>query len=157
MGMKLVPLVCVAMVAAVVAPATAQSRRQTVDLNQLPISQPTLPEAIDRISGTQGYWRDDSIAGDAAFTFGAPTYRDNDISNRAQQINYFSTDAWYQQSNHPPIRTRDLDSPFCTSMYGTPFPCNLMVESSLPPSQPPLFAPPPRPAAMPAPPVRARY
>ncbi|HIK36362.1 MAG TPA: hypothetical protein IGQ15_11880, partial [Thermosynechococcus sp. M98_K2018_005] len=138
MGMKFVPLVCVAMLAAVAAPATAQSRRQSINPQQLPVTQPTLPEAFERIDGSLGYWRDESIAGDAAFTFGLPTYRDDDIVNRAQRINYVSTDAWYQQSNQPPVRTRDLDSPFCASMYGTPFPCNLMVESPLPPPQQPF-------------------
>lgn len=157
MGMKCVPLVCVAMLAAVVAPATAQSRRQPINPQQFPVTQPTLPQAFERIDGSQGYWQDDSIAGDAAFTFGAPPYRDDDIIHRARRINYVSTDAWYQQSNQPPVRTRNLDSPFCTSMYGTPFPCNLMVESPLPPPQQPLFAPPPPPAVMPAPPVRALY
>ncbi|BAC08350.1 hypothetical protein [Thermosynechococcus vestitus] len=157
MGIKFVPLVCVAMLAAVVAPATAQNRRQPIDPQQFPVTQPTLPQALERIDDSQRYWEDESIAGDAAFAFGAPSYRDNDITKRARRINYLSEDAWYQQSNQPPVRTRDLDSPFCTSMYGTPFPCNLRVESPLPPSQPPFFAPPPRPAAMPAPPVRALY
>ncbi|HIK24785.1 MAG: hypothetical protein P3X23_002390 [Thermosynechococcus sp. Uc] len=159
MGMKFVPLVCVVMLAAVVAPATAQNRRQPIDPQQLPITQPTLPQAFERIDGSQRYWQDESIAGDASFVFGAPTYRNNDIIHRARRINYLSTDAWYQQSNQPPIRTRDLDSPFCTSMYGTPFPCNLMVESPLPPPQQPLLTPtpPPPPTVMPAPPVRALY
>ncbi|WP_409852772.1 hypothetical protein, partial [Thermosynechococcus sp.] len=93
--MKLVPLVCIAMLAAVVAPATAQSRRQPVNPQQFPVNQPTLPQAFERIDGSQGYWQDESIAGDAAFTFGAPTYRDNDIIHRARRINYVSTDAWY--------------------------------------------------------------
>jgi len=154
MRMRFAPLVAVVMLAAVVAPATAQSRRQPVNPQMYPVTRPTLPQAFEQIDGTQNYWVDESIAGDAMFVFGTPTYRDNDIINRGRRIHYVSNDAWYQQSNVPAIRTRDLDSPFCTSMYGTPYPCNLAVETPLPPPQPIFFAPPP---PMPAPPVRALY
>jgi|GEM_PF-3843832 len=156
MGMKLAPLVGVAMLVAVITPATAQSRRQPVNPQMYPVSRPSIPQAFERIDGTQNYWVDESIAGDTMFVFGVPTYRDNDIVNRVRRINYVSNDAWYQQANTPVIRTRDLDNPFCTSMYGTPYPCNLAVETPLPPPQPTFFAPPP--PVMPAPPpVPALY
>lgn len=146
MGMRFAPLVGMVMLAALTAPATAQSPRQPIDPQMSPVTGPSLPQALERIESTLNYWVDDSVAGDTLFVFGAPPYRDDALVRAGRRVHYVTRDMWYQQSQGPVIRTRDLERPFCTSMYGTSYPCNLAVETPLPSSQFPVPPLPIRPA-----------
>ena len=81
------------------------------------LSAPTIPAAADQKAELDKFWPESSIVGDAAFMFGIQ-YDDIKIRNSAQRLSTFYRDLLRQQSEDQPIiRTRDLESPFSSSLY----------------------------------------
>uniref|UniRef100_B8HTT3 Uncharacterized protein n=1 Tax=Cyanothece sp. (strain PCC 7425 / ATCC 29141) TaxID=395961 RepID=B8HTT3_CYAP4 len=142
--------------------ATSRVQAQTIsNFDSLPLNQPSVSAALDRISELNTNWFEDTISGDTEFIFGFsrhgwPPYKDLQLSETGQRIQNFYEDYLAQQSSSVTIRTRDLASPFCTSLLGLVPPCNVAVQAPAP--QPAPVIPPMAPPLPPqAPPVPALY
>lgn len=133
--------------------ADAQRRRNRDDI---PLSYPSIPEAFVRIDGERNFYGDASMIGDSFFLLGLPSFKDNELVGIGRRVNILYRDMLQQQGGTEVLRTRDLDTPFCTSLYGNTAPCNFVVENPIPPPTPTYFFPEPAPLP-PAPPVRALY
>jgi hypothetical protein len=121
-----------------------------VDPDSLPLNNPTIPQEVDKITDLNRYWVDDSLGGQAKFLFGVPSYDDVRVTRSAKKIEKFYKDTLQQQSDSPIVRTRDLESPFCESLQGTPA-CSVAAQAPAPPPAPQPFIPaPPPPAPVPA-------
>lgn len=80
------------------------------------LSQPTIPQAADRITKLDRFFFDQSTAGDALFTFGI-NYGEVRAASVAKRLERFYADLLTQQEEDSPIiRTRDLVNPFDTSV-----------------------------------------
>ncbi|NCJ07183.1 hypothetical protein GS597_11840 [Synechococcales cyanobacterium C] len=96
-----------------IAPA---SLAQSVD-SGAPLNAPTLPQVVDQKAELDKFWPESSFTGDASFMFGIQ-YDDIKIRNATKRLSVFSRDVLRQQGEDQPIiRTRDLVSPFSTSVY----------------------------------------
>jgi hypothetical protein len=103
-------------------PAVAQPTQTTVD-NSGPLSQPSIPEAIDKATGQDLYWKELGIEDDAKWVFGL-VHGEKLIQKRGQRFEELYTDVLRQQTeDHAISRTQDLSNPFGTSlleMYAQP-------------------------------------
>lgn len=155
MRVRLGPLACAVTLGwLMLTPAASAQRRRNLD--NAPLDIPTIPEAFTRIDGERGFYRYESILGDAIFLFGLPSYQDKDLAEVGRRVNILYRDMIQQQGGSDVLRTRDLDTPYCTSLYGNTPPCNFVVDNPIPPPTPTYFFPEPAPLP-PAPPVPALY
>ncbi|NJN23886.1 MAG: hypothetical protein HC810_05170 [Acaryochloridaceae cyanobacterium RL_2_7] len=84
----------------------------------------TIPDVVDHNSRLNDYYRDDSILGDAKFVFGAK-FADHSIRKSAKQVEALYLDLLKQQDqDYPIVRTRDLPTPFTTSIFSLQSPAN---------------------------------
>jgi hypothetical protein len=130
----------------------AMASPKKVDPDSLPLSSPSIPKQVDKITDLNRYWVDDSLGGQAKFLFGVPTYDDVRATRSAKNLEKFYTETLRQQSDSPIVRTRDLESPFCESLQGTPA-CSVAAQAPAPAPAPQPFIPeplPPAPAPVPA-------
>ncbi len=128
----------------------AMAKPRRVDPDSLPLKSVSYPQQVDSVSDFNRYWVDDSLGGSAMFLFGAPDYNDVRVTRSGQRIERFYQDVLRQQGDSPIVRTRDLESPFCESLQGTPA-CSVAVQAPPPAPAPPPFIPaPPPPAPVPA-------
>ncbi len=96
-------------------PAVAQPVQTTVD-NSGPLSQPSIPEAIDKATGQDLYWKELGIEDDAKWVFGL-VHGEKRIQKRGQRFEALYTDVIRQQNEgHAIVRTQDLSNPFSTSL-----------------------------------------
>jgi hypothetical protein len=150
-GRILISLLAVGGVVSAFAPAAIAIPRRITVSDELPLNRPTVPEALEEIDGTNRYYFDDTLGGNAVFTFGVPSYKDRDITKITSRVEEFYRDQLRQQTQvSPEVRTRDLANPFCTSLLGTTPSCNLAAEP-LPPAPAPVLPPAPPPPAAPFP------
>jgi hypothetical protein len=76
----------------------------------------SIPDAVDYNSRASLHETDDSWGGDAKFMFGLE-YRDRTITKTAGHLEALYRDLLHQQDiDNPIMRTRDLPSPFGTSL-----------------------------------------
>ena len=88
------------------------------------LGQSSIPEAVDYNSRINNYYRDDAILGDAKF-FSGLTYSDNSIRKSARQTEALYRDLVFQQDNdNPVVKTKDLPTPFSTSIFTLQSPAN---------------------------------
>lgn len=88
------------------------------------LGRSSIPEAVDYNSRLFNYHQDDSILGDAKF-FSGLTFSDNEIRKSSRQIEALYRDLVFQQDNdNPVIKTKDLPSPFTTSIFSLQSPAN---------------------------------
>lgn len=103
-------------------PAVAQPAQTTID-NSGPLSQPSIPEAVDKVTGQDLYWKELGIEDDAKWIFGL-VHGEKRIQKRGQRFEVLYTDVLRQQNeDHAITRTQDLSNPFGTSlqeMYAQP-------------------------------------
>ncbi|MBW4553000.1 MAG: hypothetical protein KME35_18100 [Aphanocapsa sp. GSE-SYN-MK-11-07L] len=150
MGIKVKAAICAGVMLACfsgISEAMANPRR--VDPDSLPLKSVSFPQQIDSVSDFNRYWVDDTIGGGAMFIFGAPTFNDIRLTRAGQRIERFYQDVLRQQGDSPIVRTRDLESPFCESLQGTPA-CSVVVQAPPPPAPQPFIPAPPPPAPVPA-------
>lgn len=84
----------------------------------------SIPEVMDYNSRLNTYFDDDSVLGDARHFFGI-TYGDNSIRNATRQTEALYKDLLRQQDDDfPTVRTRDIPSPFTTSVFTLQSPAN---------------------------------
>jgi len=77
---------------------------------------PTIPQTIDRAVTLDDYFQDQSILGDTRFIFGLD-YEEADINRAAQRLEALYRDLQQQQADDSPIiRTRDLMTPYTTTL-----------------------------------------
>lgn len=82
-----------------------------------PLHQSSFPEAVDRNTDLNSFWDEASTGGDAKFLFGLQ-YKDNQLTKDARRIQVMYQDMLEQQdADHPIVRTRDMPSPYNTSLY----------------------------------------
>jgi len=80
------------------------------------LGTPTIPQAIDRAVTLDDYFQDQSIWGDTRFIFGLD-YEEADINRAAQRLEALYRDLQQQQADDSPIiRTRDLATPYTTTL-----------------------------------------
>lgn len=83
---------------------------------QVQLGTPTIPEAIDRAIRLDDYFQDQSILGDTRFIFGLD-YEEADINRAAKRLEALYRALQQQQANDSPIiRTRDLATPYTTTL-----------------------------------------
>jgi hypothetical protein len=93
-------------------PAVAQT---AVD-NGAPLSQPSIPEAVDKATGYDMYWKELGIEDDAKWIFGI-VHGEKRIQRRGQRFETLYYDLIKQQNeSHAIIRTQDVPNPFGTSL-----------------------------------------
>ncbi|MGB7414212.1 MAG: hypothetical protein WA902_08385 [Thermosynechococcaceae cyanobacterium] len=81
------------------------------------LHQSSFPEAVDRNTNLNSFWSEASIGGDAKFLFGLQ-YKDIQLDKDARRIQAMYQDMLKQQDDdHPTVRTRDMPSPYNTSLY----------------------------------------
>ncbi len=131
----------------------AMANPKKVDPDSLPLHNPTIPQEVDNITDLNRYWVDDSLGGQAKFLFGVPSYDDVRVTRSAKKLEKFYNEVVRQQTDSPIVRTRDLESPFCESLQGTPV-CSVAAQAPAPAPVPQPYIPP---APPPAPPVPALY
>lgn len=116
MGVRLkgvVGLGCV--VLGVLGASTAWAQQATVESQQL--DSLTVPGAIDAAAGLNTFSKDQSVLGDALFTFGLDN-QEKRINRAGARIEAVYLDLLQQQDDDNPIvRTRDLANPFSTSLH----------------------------------------
>lgn len=135
--------------------ASAANAGKRVNPDDLPLSGSSIPAAMLDTAGFWRYYLDASLGGQAIFVFGAPNYNDTRLNRAGERIEKFYNDVLRQQSYDSPIvRTRDLESPYCSSLLGTATACDLAVQPP-PVPQPPII--PPAPMLPPPAPVPALY
>jgi hypothetical protein len=124
-------------------PATAQPAQNTVD-NSGPLSQPSIPQAFDKATGQDLYWKELGIVDDAKWVFGL-VYGEKRIQDRAQRFETLYTDVAKQQNeDHAIIRTQDLSNPFGSSlleMYAQPSGSNISKVDTVSQSVDPVSQP----------------
>ena len=77
----------------------------------------SIPEVVDYNTRINSFYKDAGVLGDTKFTFGVG-YSDNMIRKVARQTEALYLDLIQQQDDdYPIVRTRDLPSPFTTSIY----------------------------------------
>ena len=94
-------------------------------VNEDPLgSHVTIPEAVDYNARMNRYFDDDSTIEDAKFFTGL-TFGEKSIRRSGRQIEAVYQDLLKQQDDdHPIVRTRDLPSPFTTSVFTLQSPTN---------------------------------
>jgi hypothetical protein len=93
-------------------PAVAQT---AID-NSGPLGQPSIPEAFDKATGQDMYWKELGIGDDAKWIFGL-VHGEKRIQQRGQRFEALYTDVIRQQNEgHAIVRTQDLSNPFGTSL-----------------------------------------
>lgn len=98
--------------------SAAQAQEVRVDQTQL--GAPTIPQAIDQAIALEDYFQDQSLGGDARFLFGLD-YGEAAINRSARRLEALYRDLQQQQANDSPIlRTRDLTTPYTTSLLSEP-------------------------------------
>ena len=94
------------------------------EINEDQLGNASIPAAVDYNTRLNDYYRDDSLLGDAKF-FSGFTYGDNAIRKASRQAEALYRDLVNQQDDDNPIvRTRDLPSPFTTSVFTLQSPAN---------------------------------
>jgi hypothetical protein len=84
--------------------------------NTLPLSRPSIPEAVDKVNASDQHWNETGIADDARWLFGID-YGEKRIERRARRFEALYVDLLKQQSeSHAIMRTQDLPSQFNTSL-----------------------------------------
>lgn len=94
------------------------SRAQAQEVAEPParLGIPTIPQVIDRAVTLDDYFKDQSILGDTRFIFGLD-YEEADINRAAQRLEALYRDLQQQQADDSPIiRTRDLATPYTTTL-----------------------------------------
>lgn len=117
MGVRFNRLLGLMVVATSALIASTEVLAQTPPVNSFgQLSQPTIPQAADRITKLDQFFFDRSIAGDALFTFGI-NYGEVRAARVGRKLEQFYADLLTQQAEDSPIiRTRDLANPFNTSV-----------------------------------------
>lgn len=91
-------------------PAAAQTSAQRSE----PLSQPSVPEAIEQVGGQNLFWKEKGILGDAKWLFGLDY---GTLRRQGERFETLYTDLLKQQSeNQAIIRTQDIVTPFDTSL-----------------------------------------
>ena len=112
------PLLGLVAAASLTLPALAQTPGEKAE----PLSQPSVPEAVEKVTGQELFWQDRGILADAKWLFGFD-YGDLRLQKQGQRFETLYTDVLKQQSeNHAIIRTQDLVNPFGTSLLELPTP-----------------------------------
>ena len=94
------------------------------EVNEDQLRDSSIPAAVDYNSRLSNYYRDDSLLGDAKF-FSGYTFGDNAIRKATRQTEALYRDLLQQQDDdYPVVRTRDLPSPFTTSIFTLQSPAN---------------------------------
>jgi len=84
----------------------------------------SIPEVVDYNPRIYNYYQDDSLLGDAKF-FSGLSFSDNAIRKAARQSESLYRDLVFQQDNdNPVVKTKDLPSPFTTSIFSLQSPDN---------------------------------
>ncbi len=91
------------------------------EMADAPISQPTIPEAVDQVTGNNKYWAETSIQADTKWLLGIE-FDDARIQNRAERFEALYLDLMRQNDEDlPTMRTADLPNPFdstVSDMFG---------------------------------------
>lgn len=96
------------------------------------LGRASIPEVVDYNTRINNYFQDDSLLGDVKFFSGA-SYGDNSIRKAVRQTEALYRDLVFQQDNdHPVVRTKDLPSPFTTSIFSLQSPANLSQFNTTP-------------------------
>lgn len=99
------------------ASSSAQPAQETQFESIAPLAGPSIPEVIDNNSNINNYYSEESIGGDAEFFFSIKA-ADREISKTSKRIEALYKDLLHQQDiDNPIIRTKDLPSPFSTSLF----------------------------------------
>ena len=94
------------------------------------LSGSSISDVIDHNSRIDDFFKDVSIGGDAKFSFGT-SYADDEIAKAARQTEALYRDLLEQQNNdNPVVRTRDLPTPFSTSIRTLQSPANFSQSDS---------------------------
>ncbi len=85
-----------------------------------PLNQPEIPEVVDVLGRSNTFWFEQTGGGDALWLFGFELenfYRENVLARVGRRVEALYNDLLQQQSqNDPLIRTRDLETPYNTSL-----------------------------------------
>jgi hypothetical protein len=112
------PLLGLVAVASLTLPAVAQTPGEKAE----PLSQPSVPEAVEKVTGQEQFWQDRGILANAKWLFGFD-YGEIKLNRQAQRFEMLYTDLLKQQSeNQAIIRTQDIVNPFGSSLLESPTP-----------------------------------
>jgi hypothetical protein len=154
-GIKTKALLGAMVVLAAISSASEAQAGKKINPEDLPLHGLSVGEQMDQEAILWRYYLDDSLGGEAIFLFGVPNYNDTRQTRAGKRIEAYYNDLLRQQSDSPIVRTRDLQSPYCSSLLGTATGCDLAVQPP-PTPMPPMPMLPPAPMMPPAP-VPALY
>lgn len=116
MGVKFRQMILAGAVILVTNGFSTSVQAQEVQIRPAQLGTPSIPEAIDQTIDLEDYFREQSTLGDLRFTFGLD-YQEADINRAAKRLEALYRDLLQQQADDSPIlRTRDLASPYTTSL-----------------------------------------
>jgi hypothetical protein len=97
-------------------PAAAQPQVEKAE----PLIQPSVPNAIEQVTGQNLFWKEKGIVGDAKWVFGFD-YGEARLERQGERFERLYKDLLMQQSeNQAIIRTQDMATPFETSLHESP-------------------------------------
>ncbi len=112
------PLLGLVAAASLTLPAMAQTPGEKAE----PLSQPSVPEAVEKVTGQELFWQDRGILADAKWLLGIDG-SDLKLTRQGQRFEMLYTDLLKQQTeNQAIIRTQDIVNPFGSSLLESPTP-----------------------------------